>query len=79
MEAKNTVMTWKQTVECSHNPVLELRIEAIKEAQAEISFKAGIRHVLSRAVGEGCLSNVNGKHGVHIPDELYEELSKQAK
>jgi len=41
MEAKDTVMTWKQTVECSHNPNKELRERDICLAQAEISFKAG--------------------------------------
>lgn len=44
-----------------------------------LMVKAGIMYVLSRAVSEGYLSTVNGKHGVHIPDELYEELSNQAK
>jgi len=37
MEAKDTVMIWKQIVECSHNPVLELRERDICLAQAEIS------------------------------------------
>ena len=41
MEAKNTVMTRRQQVECSHNPVGELRERDMCEAQAEISFKAG--------------------------------------
>lgn len=38
--------------------------------------KAGMKYVLSRAVGEGCISTVNGKHGVHIPDELYEDIKR---
>ena len=41
MKAKDTVMTWKETCECSHNPNQELRERDICEAQAEISFKAG--------------------------------------
>jgi len=41
------------------------------------AYKTGIGHVLSRAVTDGYLSNVNGKHGVHIPDELYKELTKE--
>ena len=41
MRAEDTVMTWKQTVECSHNPNAELRHRDICLAQAEISFKAG--------------------------------------
>jgi len=41
MKAKDTVMIWKQIVECSHNPVLELRESDICQAHAEISFKAG--------------------------------------
>ena len=48
MEAKDTVMTWKQIVECSHNPVLELREKAICLAQAEISYKAGIKEVVGK-------------------------------
>jgi len=46
MEAKDTVMTRRQQVECSHNPVGELRERDMCEAQAEISFKAGIREVV---------------------------------
>ncbi len=39
--------------------------------------KVGIRHVLSCAVQNGYLSTVNGKHGIHIPDELYSQLKKE--
>ena len=46
MQAKDTVMTHKQRVECSHNPNLELRERDMCHAQAEISFKAGIREVV---------------------------------
>lgn len=53
MEAKYTVMTWKQTVECSHNPNKELRERDICLAQAEISFKAGIKEVVEFIKGEG--------------------------
>ena len=48
MKAEYTVMTIKQVVECSHNPVLELRISDICKAQAEISFKAGTKVVVER-------------------------------
>ena len=41
MKAKDTVMTYKQRAECSHNPTQELREVAMCEAQAEISFKIG--------------------------------------
>ena len=40
---EETILTWKQTVECSHNPVLELRIRDICVAQAKPSFEAGAR------------------------------------
>jgi len=41
MEAKDTVMTWKQQVECSHNPNLELRERDMCLAQAKITFPLG--------------------------------------
>lgn len=44
----------------------------------ELGKKAGIKYTLSRAVSEGFLSVVNGKHGIHIPDELYEELKEKS-
>ncbi len=53
MEAKDTVMTWKQTCECSHNPVNELRERDITERQAEISFKAGYDEGINDKVGFG--------------------------
>lgn len=50
MEASETVMTWKQIAECSHNPVLELRERDICLGQAEITwpiaFKVGIEEVV---------------------------------
>jgi len=64
----------------SHNKKEPLQdICQVTEDIFEISFRAGIMYVLSHAVIDGCLSTVNGKHGVHIPDELYEELSARAK
>ena len=48
MEAKDTVMTWKQTVECSHNPCAELRHRDICLTQAQITWGKAIQAVVEK-------------------------------
>ncbi len=55
-------------------------ISVVRKAQAEISVKAGINYVLSRAVTDGCLCNdLNGVHGIHMSDDLYADIKAEGK
>ena len=92
MDWKDTVMKITKPIvdEYSHteryevggvdNPITvretEWDLNRLLDAQAELSFKAGINYVLGQAVTYGYLSTVNDKHGVHIPDELFSQLKE---